>query len=661
MSVKISVYGANKESDEYRAALRLKNVIQSTVPNSVSGEVVLYASATLYGQTVKDVDLLMLGDLKNYSLDAEFNVTTKEGETEKVRDKVEVRSFATVIEVKRHDISLISMTGTDIYVRYNERLHCVTDQSNKQRVAAASFFRNSIYYSPFISNIIWFTQVTPNDIKGLLKNDKGRIPSNVIGSDFDFKDLMRLLIMQKNLFRDGNIYVFDSEYDEGRSGDIQNALALFSRSKEQMGELTRKKIEMISNKEFKENALIDSEGKVLMYRGRAGTGKTIGLIQTAIKLVDEKQARVLILTFNKALVLDIRRLFAMADLPDMFEENCVFVNTMFSYFMRMANRVLYEGNKTYEEFSRDYDGILRDVNDFLSDDDIVQYAREEMRKDELLDWDYLLIDEAQDWSNDERDIVLKLYDKGRIIIADGGNQFVRRRRVCDWSVIRERNNIKLKYCLRQKENLIDFLNAYSSKADAGGSEIVGNGKLTGGKVIITTNDKILNIHGKEMSLLKKNGNVAYDMLYLVPHELVEKTDDTRHFILEKEFEDAGIDIWDGTNSSNRNTYSVSADAVRVLQYDSARGLEGWTVVCMGFDTFLEEKASEFDDSDSGESLLLLSREDRLRKHLYNWAMIPLTRAIDTLVIALKDAESEEGKLLKEIAGVHSDYVMVEWM
>ena len=87
--------------------------------------------------------------------------------------------------------------------------------------------------------------------------------------------------------------------------------------------------------------------------------------------------------------------------------------------------------------------------------------------------------------------------------------------------------------------------------------------------------------------------------------------------------------------------------------------EGWTVVCMGFDTFLEEKTSEFDDSDPGESLLLESMEDRLKKYLYNWAMIPLTRAIDTLIITLKNPESEVGRILKEIEEQHRDFVFLE--
>ncbi len=132
----------------------------------------------------------------------------------------------------------------------------------------------------------------------------------------------------------------------------------------------------------------------------------------------------------------------------------------------------------------------------------------------------------------------------------------------------------------------------------GASRIVGNGKLNGGKVIITTNEKVIGIHEREMALLKQNGNAAYDMLYLVSHDLVIKENGSRHFSLADEFEKAGITIWDGTNSYNRRTYSINNDAVRLLQYDSSRGLEGWTVVCMGFDSFLEKKESEYEESGS---------------------------------------------------------------
>lgn len=88
-----------------------------------------------------------------------------------------------------------------------------------------------------------------------------------------------------------------------------------------------------------------------------------------------------------------------------------------------------------------YESILKELLTFMSDDDAVEMVKEVCFSDSSLDWDYVLIDEAQDWSNLERDIVLKLFDKGKIIVADGGQQFVRRINVCDWSAVRDRNNM----------------------------------------------------------------------------------------------------------------------------------------------------------------------------------------------------------------------------
>ena len=102
MSIQVMVFGADEDSDEYLAAMKMKNIIQTTTPESAIGEVVLFASATLYGQAVKDVDLMMLGNIQNYSVKASFT----NGEDELVNDEVNIKIFCTVIEVKRHDISV---------------------------------------------------------------------------------------------------------------------------------------------------------------------------------------------------------------------------------------------------------------------------------------------------------------------------------------------------------------------------------------------------------------------------------------------------------------------------------------------------------------------------------------------------------------------------
>lgn len=163
MSVRVSIFGAEVESDEYQAAEKLKAIIKESMPDSVAGEIVLFASATLMGQAVKDVDLFMIGQLNNYAINAEFS----DGENGFVRKKVDISSFCTTIEIKRHDISGIVLNGTDFYVRYGRSKHCVTLQSNNQKIAAMNFFKRTITNSPFITNVIWFTQATKRSIEDL--------------------------------------------------------------------------------------------------------------------------------------------------------------------------------------------------------------------------------------------------------------------------------------------------------------------------------------------------------------------------------------------------------------------------------------------------------------------------------------------------------------
>lgn len=234
------------------------------------------------------------------------------------------------------------------------------------------------------------------------------------------------------------------------------------------------------------------------------------------------------------------------------------------------------------------------------------------------------------------------------------NKFVRNVDVCDWSAIRERENIKLKYCLRQKNNIIKFVNRFFAEYSGTDKNITSSDRLLGGKILIVSNqEQLFSILKEELKSTIEIGNIAYDMLFLVPHSLVDKTKkDT--FLLANQFEDNGIFLWDGTNESIRENYSVQSDEVRILQYDSARGLEGWCVCCMELDQMVEEKRREHNGKSN--PLFLQSEEDSIKMNIENWLMIALTRAIDTLVITLKDSFSKEGKVLKVLADEYSDYV-----
>lgn len=653
MGVSIKVIGGNTESDEYISGVKLKEEILKSLPVGTTGEVVIYASATLLGQEVKDVDIVLIGNLDNYSVKADF--TDKDNNL--VHKNVDVRSFCTTIEVKSHGIQGIVRSGTDYYVRYGNSLHCVTEQSNKQKISLMNFFKRSLSYSPYITNLIWFTQITEEDSKVLCSVDGKEIPNNILSSSINFKHIVQLIALQQRPFYYRGKYRIDAIASNTSINSLSQALNLFGDTKVIQGELTRKRVEQLTINPLNTELHVYHQEKVLIYRGRAGTGKTIGLIQVAIKLVETEEVRVLMLTYNKALVADIRRLFAFAELPDIFNQNCIAINTMQAYFYRLINNVLYESDLDGKAFLGDYFDYLKELLAFLDTDEMIRYVKEICNKDIQLNWNYILIDEAQDWTKVEKDLVLKLFDKDKVIVADGGQQFVRNVHVCDWSMIEDRVNIKLKKCLRQKNNLINFINHYINKMGVTGSKIIPSKKMVGGKIIVICDkNELYDIHRKEMDRLIEAGNIPYDMMYLVPHTMVEKFGDSRAFRYKDQFENKGISLWDGTNINNRSEYSISTEEIRLFQYDSARGLEGWTVVCLDFDVYLNEKEKYFPMEADNNSLILETTEARLQRYMLNWMLIPLTRAIDTLVITLNDKESDVGLLLKEVANENSDYI-----
>ena len=656
MAVLVKIIGDNDGSDEYAAAEKLKQIIGSTIPKTAMGEIILFPSATLYGQAVKDIDIMMIGNLKNCSAKVRFQHEGANSEEEVFLD-----SFCTTIEVKSHSISGIRREGTNIKVLYaNTGWHNATKQSNDQKTSAMNFFRNALVDSPYITNLLWFVAVNRLELNKLLSVGNNVMPSNVLPASFDFKEIVQKLAYQRVPWRHGNRYSIESGFNGRDTNGVTKALLFFSKAKNGMGELTRKKIEQITNAELGENAPRFDDNTLNIFRGRAGTGKTIDLIKIAVKLVDEEGARVQILTYNRALVSDIRRLFTLAELPDMFEEKCVSVNTMQSYFFGLINGCLYDGKLSGDEFLSKYPELLKEMIDFLrSDEDARLIIKTICEDNPKLNWEYILIDEAQDWSEDERNLILQLYDKNRIFVADGGQQFVRGVFSCDWTVVPNRNNIKLKYCLRQKRNLVRFINHYAEMEDALSNKVIPSEELVGGKVIIIKDkEQFFHTIRIEKGELKKSGNEAYDFLFIVPSTMVENVKGKRRFKMMRDFEQKDILLWDGTNDEKRLEFSIDLDESRVLQYESARGLEGWTVCCMNFDEYMQIKEQQYDSNTEGNALLLESAEEKKKKYLLNWAMIPLTRAIDTLIITLHDERSHYSMQLLRLAEQYPDYVRV---
>jgi hypothetical protein len=69
-------------------------------------------------------------------------------------------------------------------------------------------------------------------------------------------------------------------------------------------------------------------------------------------------------------------------------------------------------------------------------------------------------------------------------------------------------------------------------------------------------------------------------------------------------------------------------------------LEGWSTVCIDFDELIEYKYNVYRK---------INNDDIAYKQAILWSLMPLTRAIDTVVITLKNPNGRVGNMLKELA------------
>lgn len=172
-----------------------------------------------------------------------------------------------------------------------------------------------------------------------------------------------------------------------------------------------------------------------------------------------------------------------------------------------------------------------------------------------------------------------------------------------------------------------------------------NNEFAGGRVIITS-AYTPNLHKELFKDCIDQKNAAYDFLFLTPPNYVN----SEGFTLYEPYQANGIKLFDGTKEENKSSYSIHKDECRIYQYDSCRGIEGWTVVCLSFDKLIEYKANFF------RNKYPQLNDEQINKMLYTWCLMPLTRAIDTLVIEIEDMNSQIGKILCTLSNEYNDII-----
>ncbi len=692
MVVKINIKG-NQETHEHKDALALKEIFENEFRNGqINGEILILCNATLFGQTTKDIDLIAIGKFEKYRQKIKSKSKSPDGDLDQEMRTVFINDFCFVFETKRHQATDVRLDGLTLSVKYNDKRSDVTTQSENQKYSLTNFFKDRINFSPYVCNFIWLRNVSWSSIKELLgTNTNIHDKHNYLPNTFSLRFLFQLACVQSTPWTPKD---YKTEKLKGYStfnclrrnqeidlDEIDRIFDLFKKVKDGSGELTRKKIAKITSQILNEQQYAKAIGeKLVVISGRAGTGKTIKLLSISCDLATQQGARSLILTYNHSLVSDIKRTLALAEIPDGIDDYTVNISTLHKFFYELV--VGFEIGESVKEsknnkkyilgFVENYKYHLETLKEYLDLNLIGENEISNLMKTrhEQVGWDYILIDEAQDWSELEKSIIIKIFGKEKVIIADGVDQLIRSQNKCNWTRALKPNfdfkKTHEKKGLRQKVNLVDFVNQLAEKLNVTWN-LEPKKELIGGKVIISTKEYDNFIHKRQFDLCIKNGNSAYEMMFLVPPSLVEKYEtiddydrpkkDSRFILLEK-FKQQGIKIWDGTSSSLRTEYVVDLDSHRLLQYESCRGLEGWTVVNLDFDKFIDYKMQTFTEEETNE-LALESVDEKRKRFVYLWALIPMTRAIDTLIITLKNKESQIAKVMRELYEDNPDFI--EWI
>lgn len=314
----------------------------------------------------------------------------------------------------------------------------------------------------------------------------------------------------------------------------------------------------------------------------------------------------------------------------------------------------------------------------------------------------LFIDEGQDCHELEKEIFLKMWDGKNIVVCSGGKeQLIRHDKECNWlsyngnkvhNIIRIEKRNKT---YRMKPNLIKLCNFLAKEYEVNldlSSHNIDTDDL--GSVIIDfkkENRNIKSIFEHLDANGKKNGNELsnYENILFLTESVSKETfmaqtkilkdtftiDDQHNIINQAEFEiktsrlvehlnideqkfffyhqnrqskdeenreDEDIEV--GSTYKEKGDEYPTQDQYRVIFYESCRGLEAWSAMCLDIDLFYQRKYDEDQAAIYLSDRLDLNENERREKYAITWVLMALTRAIDTIYITV------DGSILKKLDG-----------
>jgi hypothetical protein len=617
----------------------------------------IFVGLKLYGYRVEDLDLVVIGSFAApRPFDVEFAFHPRDEEPF-VPKGASVKNFALVIEVKSHDATGVRFENRVASVRYvrngRSTWECVTEKNRTQMFEFKKYLSRHGIERLHVQDLILFT--------GVRESDLPKRPHNCIAGDASFERVLNVLGQISRPVRKGSRVDLAFGPDDVFDRLLSPNFPLFEEL--EPTPLDRRRMDMIAKRSLPEAWLDDLGERQVTLKGRGGVGKTVILLQMAFRAYETRQLRSLVLTFNKALVADLRRTMALLGVPRSLDGGGIGVETVHSFMGRLM--IGLGVIKSYEGFLEGYDGHKATLLKYLesgavSRDDLDALLQ---RQPTDLEWDLVFIDEGQDWPCDEIAILRAVYGPDRLTISDGVDQFVRES-VADWSIGVPKSSLKarrLTRCMRMKANLAAFVSDMAECLGLENWDIEPNTEASGGRVIIVEGDLASSpsLIAQFCAEARELGNRPVDLLACVPPAMVDPATPDQLCRPAAHYVRAGGAVWDGTSRDVREHFPTHRDQLRFVQYDSCRGLEAWTTINYAIDELWEYKRQQWLAEERASDDLFHAPADQAQLHASRWLMIPLTRSIDTLVINIGLQDSFVKHALLTVAARRADFV--QWV
>ena len=606
-----------------------------------------------------DNDIVIFGALNNFLL------TTKGPEPNKC---FQISNFVAVVECKGHSRlnHNLKLQANDILVSYNDKrlgyqnFSSTFKQAEECARSVKSEISQRLHISPYIEAFVWLYNFS----------QEPRLPYS-FGSAFSARDffgdimnsaLIPKLAAKKCLFDRPDRIIFQATgnsrapFNSDKLKQYVGKLAPTS-LRDNMAGLTRQRVERITRNRVNNSQFYGLIGhQTVEFIGGPGTGKTASLLYCAKWLVTDERKRVLLLTYNHVLRCDLKRLMEYAGLNSV-EEFGMHPKSSIQFFTELiiAFDLAKKGHITKDFLDNRYEECLSVVVDLIREFNNSSGSNRSLPQAALLltNYDLVMIDEGQDWPLIERDCIIALWNSSKIVVAKSSDQMVRGGlRPTDWCFSGPYRQVPRKKCLRQGKTLVGFNTILMNKMSYSPASYEEDPEMGGGQVLLVEGPYTVQIHQKIYQKYALSNQEKYDTCLACHTGLVLG----RAFYLRKEFERHGFGIWDACNEETRRFYPIGDDKHRAMFYESCRGIEAWSFVCLEFDVWLENTVypkceTEYDMEIKQLTLLEQSamneRDKEIKNNAAKWALIPLTRAIAYTIINVRSFSSAYGKICLE--------------